>query len=132
MSFNPKSPAGSYIVIALDIDAPVTPLGALTPFLLWIQSDLSIKRKIDERTYLSHAGYPFIVNYISPKLPPMGEPHRHLFLLYKQPADFDYRKHVPQLGTDASEKYRKLFDLEDWVKEAKMGPVVAASYVYVK
>ncbi|MDI1489932.1 MAG: hypothetical protein OHK93_001131 [Ramalina farinacea] len=128
LSFNPKSPAGSYIVIALDVDAPVTPLGALTPVLLWIQSNLSIKRNTEGRTRLSTAGHPFIVNYSSPK-PLMDKPHRYLFLLYEQPADFDFRTYVPRL--DTSEKHRKLFNLEDWVEETKLGPVVAANYFSV-
>ena len=91
---------------------------------------MSIKRNIDGTTYLSHAGHPFIVNYISPK-PPMGKQHRYLFLLYEQPADFDFRKYVPRLGPGASEMHRKLFDPEDWVEKAKLGPVVAANYFYV-
>lgn len=59
----------------------------------------------------------------------MDKPHRYLFLLYEQPADFDFRTYVPRL--DTSEKHRKLFNLEDWVEETKLGPVVAANYFSV-
>ena len=65
-------------------------------------------------------------------MPPIGKPHRYLFLLYEQPADFDFRKYVPLLGSDAPERHRNLFDLEDWVEKAKLGPVVAANYFYIK
>lgn len=71
---------------------------------------------------------PFVVNYIGPAPPPGSSPHRYIFFLYEQPADFDAKKHAPPGGKELPVTQRMRYDLDAWEKEAKLGPVLAVNY----
>lgn len=119
----------SYIVICLDVDAPFQSFPVLSPILHWIQPGLKSERTADgTTTLLAASGTPFIANYIGPSPPPGSAPHRYIFLLYEQPADFDGKKHAPAGGAPMGNWPRMRYNLEAFEKEAELGPVVAANY----
>jgi phosphatidylethanolamine-binding protein (PEBP) family uncharacterized protein len=62
-------------------------------------------------------------DYIGPAPPPFGGPHRYIFFLYEQPADFDGKKYAPPDGKSLSNWLRMRFDLDDFEKKANLGPV---------
>ncbi|AEO64843.1 69fc6f33-787b-4b7e-9081-06d9a8cf8b59 [Thermothielavioides terrestris] len=121
-------PAGSaektYMVICLDLDAPFVSFPVLGPINHWCQSGLRISSaggngKLETTD-------PFVVNYIGPGPPPGAAPHRYVFLLYEQPANFDVKKHAPGKHVGAGGRMR--FDLESWEAKIGLGEVVAANY----
>jgi len=96
----------------------------LGPILHWIQSDLKATAGTDSLISTE----PWIVDYAPPGPPPGSGPHRYVFLLYEQPADFDVKKHAPAGGKKVGISPRVRYDLGVFEKEAKLGPVVAANY----
>ena len=71
---------------------------------------------------------PFVANYIGPAPPPPSASHRYVFLLYEQPEDFDAKKYAPTGGKKMGNWNRMRYDLGAFVKEIKLGPVVACNY----
>jgi len=70
-----------------------------------------------------------IADYVAPSPPPGSGPHRYIFLLYNQPADFDGK----DLGqTDEKQKlslYQRVrFDFGGFLRDAKLGDIVAANW----
>lgn len=131
LSLNSPTPAESYIIIALDIDAPFPSFGALGPILHWIQPGLKLEplSSSDQKTTLkASATTPFIANYIGPAPPPFSAAHRYIFLLYEQPAGFDGGKYAPAGGAELGNWQRMRYDLTAFEKEANLGPVVAGNY----
>jgi len=123
ITFNVTSPTTTYIAIGLDIDAPFPAFGPLGPILHWIQPGL----KATGSSALESSD-PFVADYIGPAPPPFGGPHRYVFFLYEQPADFDGKKYAPPDGKSLSNWLRMRFDLDDFEKKAKLGPVLAVNY----
>ncbi|KAJ5182694.1 protease inhibitor (Tfs1) [Penicillium capsulatum] len=123
LSFNELDSSKAYLLVALDIDAPFPSFTALGPILHWIQPNI----KTTESTILG-TGAPFVVNYIGPAPPPGSSPHRYIFFLYEQPADFDASKYAPPGGKKLSNWYRMRYDLDAWAAEIGLGSVVAANY----
>jgi len=100
----------------------------LGPILHWIQPGLKPETAADGTTKLSAVGTPFVANYIGPAPPPPSSPHRYVFLLYKQPEGFDGAKFAPPGGKNLGNWSRMRFDLGEWEKKAKLGPVIASNY----
>jgi phosphatidylethanolamine-binding protein len=67
---------------------------------------------------------PVIANYIGPAPPPFGGPHRYIFFLYEQPAEFDGEKYAKVVGN----LQRMRYDLDAFEKKAKLGPALAVNY----
>ena len=113
-----------YLAIGLDLDAPFPPWWtSLGPVLHWIQP--GFKAGPDGKLVSSE---PYIADYIGPAPPPGSIPHRYSFFLYEQPADFDIKKYAPPPGKKVGAWNRMRFSLDNWEKEAKLGPVVAFNY----
>ena len=123
LSFAGANPTSTYLVVSLDIDAPFPSFGILGPILHWIQSDLKVT---SDGVLVSDA--PFVANYIGPAPPPVSAPHRYIFFLYEQPADFDLTAHAPAGGKKLSNSNRIRYDLDAWAEEIKLGPLVAFNY----
>lgn len=123
LSFN-ATPGTTYLVIGLDIDAPFKSFDVLGPILHWIQPGL----KGADTTGTLTSTDPFVANYIGPAPPPLSGPHRYVFLLYEQPADFDGKKYAPAEGQKLGNGKRMWFDLGAFEKKTKLGPVLAANY----
>lgn len=111
------------MVVALDLDAPFTWWRGLGPILHWIQPG-----------YKAGAGgvltssEPFVANYIGPAPPPGSAPHRYSFYVFNQPVDFDGSKHAPADGKPLGNMHRMRFDLDEWIKKAKLADPLAANY----
>ncbi|KAE9372768.1 phosphatidylethanolamine-binding protein-like protein [Stipitochalara longipes BDJ] len=127
ITFNVTSPSSTYIAIGLDIDAPFPAFGPLGPILHWIQPGLKATPSASGASTLESSD-PFVADYIGPAPPPFGGPHRYIFFLYDQPADFDGKKYAPPDGKSLSNWLRMRFDLDDFEKKAKLGPVLAVNY----
>jgi phosphatidylethanolamine-binding protein (PEBP) family uncharacterized protein len=127
LSFNVTSPSSTYIGIGLDIDAPFPAFGPLGPILHWIQPGLKANSPSAGSSTLASSD-PFVADYIGPAPPPFGGPHRYIFFLYEQPADFDGKKYAPPDGKSLSNWLRMRFDLDDFEKKANLGPVLAVNY----
>jgi phosphatidylethanolamine-binding protein (PEBP) family uncharacterized protein len=117
-------PSKTYMVVALDIDAPFVSFDVLGPILHWIQPGL----KSTTTSSSLAATEPFVANYIGPAPPPGSGPHRYVFFLYEQPVGFDGKKYAPADGKNLSNWNRMRYSLDAWEKEAKLGPVVAVNY----
>lgn len=114
--------------MCLDIDAPF-PSFSVLPALHWIQSGLKASSSSDGAgaSTLSSTE-PFIVDYAAPGPPPISAPHRYVFLLYEQPADFDVKRYAPPEGKKVGIRPRMRYSLDVWEKEARLGPVLAVNY----
>lgn len=115
---------GTFLAIGLDIDAPFPSFGVLGPILHWIQPGFKPQAVTTKLT----SDTPFVANYIGPAPPPGSSPHRYIFLLYDQPADFDFGKYAPASGKKLGNMSRMRYNLSQFEQEAKLGPVIAANY----
>lgn len=69
-----------------------------------------------------------MADYIGPAPPPGSGPHRYVFFLYEQPADFDVQKYASPEGRKVGAMKRMFYDLDAFEGTAKLGPIVAANY----
>ncbi|KAE8153676.1 phosphatidylethanolamine-binding protein [Aspergillus avenaceus] len=122
ISFPVASSSATYMVVALDIDAPFPSFNVLGPILHWIQPGLKAR---DGRLEITE---PSVVNYIGPAPPPGSSPHRYLFFLYEQPSNFEGKAHAPPDGQNLRIWSRVRYSLDDWGKTAGLGPVLAVNY----
>ncbi|KAI1084268.1 putative protease inhibitor [Whalleya microplaca] len=127
LSFPSLSPTGTYLVVSLDLDAPFPSFSVLGPILHWIQPGLQAS-PADQGGFSLKATAPFVTNYIGPGPPPGSSPHRYVFFLYEQPADFDGKKYAAPNGQNVGIGPRVRYDLDAWEKEIKLGPLLAANY----
>jgi phosphatidylethanolamine-binding protein (PEBP) family uncharacterized protein len=127
LSINAPSFSGAYMVVHLDIDAPFPSLPVLGPILHWIQPGLKPSPGENGSSTLQTTD-PFVTDYIGPAPPPGSGPHRYVFFLYEQPADFDGLKYAPPGGRKLSNLSRMWYSLDDWEKEAKLSPPVAVNF----
>lgn len=125
----------SYVVIALDLDAPYPSFDKLGPILHWVQSGLRLEAGASPGTDTGtstaplEAAEPFIANYIGPAPPPGSAPHRYVFFLYEQPEAFDgVKKFAPKNGQTLRTSSRMWANLEDWEKKLGLGEVIAVNY----
>ena len=123
-----RTSAESYIVIALDIDAPFPSFGVLGPILHWIQSGLKLEGGAEGIYTLQAPNDPFIANFIGAAPPPFSSAHRYIFLLYEQPEGFNGSKYAPADGANMGNGARMRFNLSAFERKANLGPPVAANY----
>jgi hypothetical protein len=123
-----NSALGTYIVVGLDLDALFPSLTALSPLLHWLQPGLRSSSANDGTSRLEGSGISPIANYLGPFPPPGSGPHRYLFLLYEQPANFDASKYGMARRANLGVWPRTRYDLGAFEKAAQLGPVVAANY----
>ncbi|KAL9617889.1 MAG: hypothetical protein Q9160_007377 [Pyrenula sp. 1 TL-2023] len=124
ISYAVPSSSATYMVVALDLDAPFPSFGVLSPILHWIQP--GFKASPNNNTLTSDE--PFVANYIGPAPPPGSSPHRYSFFLFEQPEGFDGKKYAPPGGKPFSNWHRMRYDLDSWQKEARLGEPLAVNY----
>lgn len=103
----------------------------MSPILHWIQSDL-VPATTSETdgpgpAQLTSETHP-IVDYAPPGPPPGSGPHRYIFILYEQPANFDYKKFAPKDNGKVGIWPRVRYDIAAFEKKAGLGGIVAANY----
>ncbi|KIX96034.1 uncharacterized protein Z520_08289 [Fonsecaea multimorphosa CBS 102226] len=113
-----------FLVVCLDIDAPFPTFAPLSPVLHWLQTGLAAEGSTSGGDLTSPD--PAIAHWAAPGPPPLSSPHRYIFLLYDQPADFDTRTLAKAGGFGIRERMR--WDLSRFEQQAKLGPAVAATY----
>ncbi|EXJ75727.1 uncharacterized protein A1O5_00234 [Cladophialophora psammophila CBS 110553] len=113
-----------FLVISLDLDAPFPSFAPLSPALHWLQAGLAAQGAGDDLT----SPDPAIAFWAGPGPPPISSPHRYIFLLYEQPADFDPRMFTKTRGFGIRDRMR--WDLSRFEKQAKLRPAVAATYFF--
>ncbi|RAK81726.1 YbhB/YbcL family Raf kinase inhibitor-like protein [Aspergillus fijiensis CBS 313.89] len=129
LSFGNLSPSTTYMVIGLDIDAPFPSFGVLGPILHWIQPGLQpTASETDSSVHVLKVTAPFVANYIGPAPPPGSSPHRYIFFLYEQPADFVGERYAPPGGQKLGNMHRMRYDLDAAEVEFKLGKLVAVNY----
>ncbi|KAF2234990.1 PEBP-like protein [Viridothelium virens] len=124
VSFGVPSQSATYLVVGLDLDAPLPSFGVLGPILHWIQP--GFKASPSSNTLASSE--PFVANYIGPAPPPFSGPHRYAFFLYEQPEGFSGKKYAPPNGKPLGNMNRMRYDLDAWVKKAGLGEPLAVNY----
>lgn len=124
VEFQVPDPSQTYMIVALDIDAPFASFDVLGPILHWIQPGL----RSTTGSLSLKATKPFVANYIGPAPPPGSGPHRYVFFLYKQPVEFEGKKYAPPGGGNLSNWNRMRYSLDAWEKEVGLEPVVAVNY----
>ncbi|ROV95193.1 hypothetical protein VMCG_08602 [Cytospora schulzeri] len=121
------SSSKSYVVIALDLDAPFPSFDKLGPILHWAQSGLKVAISTEASAPLEMSE-PFIANYIGPAPPPGSSPHRYVFFLYEQPDVFDgVKKFAPKDGKTLGVGSRMWASLDEWEKKLGLGEAGAAA-----
>lgn len=103
---------------------PFPSFSVLGPLLHWIQPGL----KLEQATSKLTSTEPFIVNWIAATPPPGSGPHRYVFFLFEEPAGFKSERYAPAEGQQTGMWSRIRFDLDTWVKEAKLDEAVAVNY----
>ncbi|KAI9742967.1 MAG: hypothetical protein M1818_003262 [Claussenomyces sp. TS43310] len=123
ISYAVPNPSATYMVVALDLDAPFPSFGVLGPILHWIQPGFHAGPN-----HALTSNEPFVANYIGPAPPPGSSPHRYSFFLFEQPEGFDGKKYAPAGGKPLGNLHRMRYDLDGWQKEAKLGEPLAVNY----
>ncbi|KIW98571.1 uncharacterized protein Z519_00232 [Cladophialophora bantiana CBS 173.52] len=113
-----------FLVVSLDLDAPFPSFAPLSPALHWLQAGLAVQGASGDLT----SPDPAIASWAGPGPPPISGPHRYIFLLYEQPADFDTRMFTKTRGFGIRDRMR--WDLSRFEKQAKLRPAVAATYFF--
>ncbi|XDG09010.1 hypothetical protein ABKA04_008625 [Annulohypoxylon sp. FPYF3050] len=127
LSFTDLSPEKTYLVVALDLDAPFPSFSILSPALHWIQPGFKAEPK-EGGGFSLKTTEPFIANYIGVGAPGISAPHRYCFFLYEQPEGLDGKKYAPPGGKELGFTGRIRYDLDAWGKEIKLGPLLAFNY----
>ena len=113
--------AQKLIVICLDVDAPFPSFAPLSPALHWLQDSFTASSNGE-----LVSSEPAIAFWAGPGPPPISGPHRYIFLLYEQPADFDAKLFVKASGYGIRDRMR--WNFSKFEKQAKLGSAVAATY----
>jgi len=116
------SPGQRYIIVSLDLDAPFPSFAPLSPVLHFLQAGFTA----DATSGNLSSSDPVIAFWAAPGPPPISSPHRYIFFVYEQPADFDAKVFSKPKGFGISDRMR--WDLSKFEKQAKLGPAVAATY----
>jgi hypothetical protein len=112
------------MVICLDLDPPFASFPIAGPVNHWLQSGFRLSPS--DASGKLETSDPFVIDYYRPGPPPGAGPHRYLFLLYEQPANFDVKAHAPGKAVGVFGRIR--YDLDAWEQKIGLGPVLAANY----
>lgn len=114
-----------YIVVCLDLDAPFVKTPFLSPIVHWIQSGLNAGAGEDA---LLQSQVSPIVNWLPPSPPPISGPHRYLFMVFAQPSDFDLTRWNAAFKKPVSTWSRVRWNIDQFVQEAGLEDIVAATF----
>lgn len=112
------------IVVSVDLDAPFPSFAPWGPVLHWLQAGFAVEAASGDLA----SSDPAITSWIGPGPPPISGPHRYVFILYDQPADFETSLFTRASGLGRRDGMR--WDLSKFEKKANLGPAVAATYFF--
>ncbi|KAF4979170.1 hypothetical protein FZEAL_4543 [Fusarium zealandicum] len=114
---------GPYMAICVDLDAPYVTFPLLSPIVHWIQPGM----QPNEAGILEYPGS-CVVDWLQPTPPPLSGPHRYVFILFEQPSTCDTSKLEQTFDKPVGVAKRVRWDMDQWVKEAGLGGMVAATW----
>jgi len=130
IAFPGATPGKKYIIINVDLDAPFASLPFMSPIAHWIKHDLSTTSPVSTATSpqegVLESETKTLAEWAPPRPPPGAGPHRYVFCLYEQPADFTLESIAP-VG-EMTRLGRMRFDFEGFQKKAGLGSVVAGAW----
>ena len=118
-----REASGTYIAIAIDVDAPYGSLPFLSPIVHWIQPGLN-PNDLGEL----ESDSPCVVDWLAPAPPPFSAPHRYIIVVYQQPANMDVSKWNTKFVKPVSIASRIRWSLDDFASQAGLEEMIAASY----
>lgn len=126
------NPAGRYVAILLDLDAPYPSAPFVGPIAHGIQADLRVVApgQHGEAAFvrLTPTCEP-VLPYLPPSPPPFSSPHRYLFMLWDQPEGITSEDIKSRLGLPATPGMmdRVRWDEEAFEKKIGLGLVIAGT-----
>lgn len=108
----------------IDIDAPSRTNTSLAQVIHWTQPGYISASSKNGSYFPLISTSSTVVPYAGPAPPPGSGSHRYVFSLFKQPANFTN----PKAYAGFSARNRTRFNTTDYVKQAGLGPIVAANY----
>ena len=108
----------------VDIDAPSRTNSSLAQVIHWTKPGYKSSSSGNGPYHHLVSTNPVVVPYAGPAPPPGSGSHRYVFSLFSQPANFTN----PKGYAGFSAQNRTRFSTTDYVKQAGLGPIVAANY----
>jgi len=113
----------------IDLDVPRN--NSRVTILHWFEPNVRVTSATDN-TLLIPAANGSGASYLQPS-PPVGDiPHRYVFLLFAQPANFTVPSQFAAINPPASTQARIGFNINDFVAAAGLGQPLAANYITVQ
>ncbi|KAI0089946.1 PEBP-like protein [Irpex rosettiformis] len=117
-----------FVIAAVDPDAPTPQNTSLAQIRHFVGSDFVFKSgKISVERPLKNLTVP-VSPWLQPSPPAGSDPHRYIFLIYRQPKGFDNQTVVTPGGGDAALEH---FDVAAFAKETNLGNPIAGTFIIV-
>ncbi|VDC07187.1 unnamed protein product [Peniophora sp. CBMAI 1063] len=111
----------TFVLFALDPDAPTPQNTSLANFVHWVQPNLKISGPMSTFAPLVNST-PALFEYLSPAPPATSDAHRYAFVLFEQPEGFEEAA-VQNIPAD-----RTSFDLDAFAKAVGLDAPVAGTF----
>ena len=111
----------TFVLFALDPDAPTPQNTSLANFVHWVQPNLRVDGPMSTFAPLVN-DTPALFEYLSPAPPATSDAHRYTFVLFKQPEGFE-EKATANIPAD-----RTSFDLDAFAKTVGLDAPVAGTF----
>ncbi|KZV62106.1 PEBP-like protein [Peniophora sp. CONT] len=113
--------SSTFVLFALDPDAPTPQNTSLANFVHWVQPNLKVSGPVSTFAPLVNST-PALFEYISPGPPPTSDAHRYTFVLFEQPEGFEAAA-IANIPAD-----RTAFDLDAFATAVGLQAPVAGTF----
>ncbi|KAK3352191.1 phosphatidylethanolamine-binding protein [Lasiosphaeria hispida] len=133
--------APRYLIAGLDLDPPFPTFPVMGPALHMLRADLALATgevnpddefiRLEDGEEGSVVGRRPVAYYLGPSPPPVGGPHRYVFMLWEQPEGVTGERIKEEMGYDeggVGMMGRVRWDQEGFEKKLGLGKVVAGNY----
>ncbi|TLS26151.1 hypothetical protein PpBr36_05008 [Pyricularia pennisetigena] len=125
---------GEYMIVMIDPDAPSPDNPRLRSILHWFQASVTAQTTVasnstlgGQTALLPKAGAQALAPYVPPGPPPTSSAHRYIIYAFAQPSNFS----MPRTFSNFSATNRAGFNIDNFVRDAKLAKPLAAEYFYV-